>query len=586
MNEANLRLIMDKKQLSNILDEISTLLEIKGENPFKSRAYMMAARTILAESAEPAKLVASGEIRKIKGIGTALADKITALVTTGKLDYYDDLKASVPQGLVEMTAIPGFGPKKVKKVYDELGIASISELEYACKENRLADLAGFGAKTQDKILQGIAFLRKYRERHLFHRAEAAAKPLLEAVAGHPEVIRAEVAGSLRRKKETIKDIDIVASAKPENADAIMAFFVSLPGVDAVTGQGTTKSSVVLDHGISADLRIMPDDKFPYILHHFTGSAEHNTAMRSLAKKRGMKVSEHGLFDENGDLIPCQNETEIFETLGLAFVPPELREDHGEMEAAAANAIPQLVEMDDIRGILHCHSTFSDGANTLEEMATAVRDLGHEYFGICDHSQIVVYARGLQPERVVEQHALVDELNQKFNDFTILKGTECDILNDGSMDYSDEVLASFDFVVASVHSNLGMKHEEANRRVIRAIENPYVNILGHPTGRLLLGREGLPLDMNKIIDAAAVNHVSIELNASPHRFDIDWRYCKYAKDKGVYISINPDSHSVDGLADMRYGIGAARKGWLEKDNVLNTLSLAEIQAFFARKRGSR
>ena len=574
---------MDKKQVSNILDEISTLLEIKGENPFKSRAYMMAARTILSQSAEPAELVASGEINNIKGIGSALAEKITTLVTTGKLDYYNDLKASIPQGLVEMTAIPGFGPKKIKKVYDALGIDTISALEYACQENRLVDLEGFGAKTQEKILQGIAFLRKYRDRHLFHHAERAAQPLFEAVAGHPKVIRAELAGSLRRKKETIKDIDIVASATAEDADEIMAFFVSLPGVEAVTGQGTTKSSVVLEHGISADLRIMPDEKFPYILHHFTGSAEHNIAMRSLAQKRGMKVSEHGLFDENGELIPCKNEADIFAVFGLAYVPPELRENTGEIEAAAENRIPKLVEEIDIRGILHCHSTFSDGANTLEEMANAVREKGHEYFGICDHSQIVVYARGLEPERVMEQHTLVDELNRKFGGFKILKGTECDILNDGSMDYPDEILATFDFVVASVHSNLGMSAEAANKRVIRAIENHYVSILGHPTGRLLLGRDGLPLDMHKIIDAAAANHVAIELNASPHRFDIDWRYCKYAREKGVYIAINPDAHSIPGLDDMRYGVGVARKGWLEKENILNALPLQELLAFFHGKR---
>lgn len=573
---------MDKKQLSQILDEISTLLEIKGENPFKSRAYMMAARTILAQSAEPGELIESGEIRNLKGIGTALADKITQLVKTGNLAYYDNLKTSVPKGLVEMTAIPGFGPKKVRKVYEALGIQSIRELEYACQENRLVDLEGFGTKTQERILQGIEFLRKHQDRHLYHRAEAAARPLFEAVREHPKVIRADLAGSLRRKKETIKDIDIVASARVEDVEEIMHFFARQPQVERATGQGPTKSSVVLKQGINADLRIMPDEKFPYILHHFTGSAEHNTAVRSLAKKRGVKVSEHGLFTEHDELIPCRDEAEIFAALGLAYIPPELREDHGEIEAAAQGKIPRLVELADLRGILHCHSTFSDGANTVEEMALAVKNLGYHYFGLCDHSQIVVYARGLEPERVKEQHALVDELNPQFEGFKIFKGTECDILNDGSLDYPDEVLASFDFVVASVHSNLGMNAQDATNRVLKAMRNPHVTILGHPTGRILLGREGLPLDVHRIIDAAAEYKVAIELNASPYRFDIDWRYCQYAKEQGVYISINPDAHSIEGLNDMEYGIGIARKGWLEKENVLNAMGVEEVEAFFKAK----
>lgn len=574
---------MNKKDIAKILEEIGVLLEIKGENPFKSRAYVNAARTLLGLNQSVEELVASGEIRNVKGIGSALADKLTELVTTGKLEYYEKLRSSMPAGLLEMTAIPGFGPKKIKKVYDELGIASVSELEYACKENRLVDLEGFGVKSQEKILQGIEFIKKYKDRHLFHHAEAAARPLFEAVANHPKVRRAELAGSLRRKKETVKDIDIVASADEADHDEMMAFFCSLPQVEAVTGQGTTKSSVVLSSGINADLRLMPDNKFPYILHHFTGSAEHNTAMRSLAKKRGMKVSEHGLFKNENELIPCKNEADIFAALGLAYVPPELREDTGEIEAAAADQIPDLVKPKNIQGILHCHSNFSDGANTIEEMALATRDLGYQYFGLCDHSQSVFYARGLTPERVREQQAVVDELNEKLSGFKIFKGTECDILIDGSLDYPDEILAGFDFVVASIHSKLTMSQEEATARVLKALQNPFVTILGHPTGRLLLGREGYPLDMPAIIDAAAEHDVVIELNASPHRFDIDWRYCRLAKEKGVLISINPDSHSVEGLSEVNYGVGIARKGWLGKSDILNAMTLEEIEDFFKQKK---
>jgi DNA polymerase (family 10) len=574
---------MDKKQVSAILEEIATLLELKGENFFKSRAYERGGRTILSLSQDISELVESGEIRKIEGIGSALADKITELVTTGKLEYYEKLKGSIPPGLVEMTAIPGFGPKKIKKVYDELGIKTIAELEKACKEDRLKDLEGFGKTTQDNILQGIEFLRKHKERHLFHHALTAAQPLLESVKNHPKVIRAELAGSLRRKKETIKDIDIVASAEDKDVEEIMKFFSTQPGVKKVTGKGPTKCSVVLEKGINADLRILPDDKFAFILHHFTGSAEHNTAMRSLAKKMGMKVSEYGLFKNEDELIPCKDEREIFTALGLSYIPPELREDNGEIEAAAENKIPKMVGLSDIKGILHCHSTWSDGANTLEEMALATKKMGYQYFGVCDHSEIVVYARGMTPEQVKKQHAEIVELNKKFTDFKILRGTECDIINDGSLDYPDEVLATFDFVVASVHTNLHMSGDDAMNRIIKAIQNPYVDILGHPTGRLLSGRDGLPLDMYKIIDAAAEYDVVIELNASPHRFDIDWRFCKYAKEKGVLISINPDAHSIEGLNDIEYGIGIAHKGWLEPDNIFNALSLAEVEKFFKRKR---
>jgi len=574
---------MDKKQVSTILEEIGTLLELKGENFFKSRAYERGGRTILSLSEDISDLVESGEVRKIEGIGSALADKITELVTTGKLEYYEKLKASIPPGLVEMTAIPGFGPKKIKKVYDALDIKTITELEKACKEDGLKELEGFGKTTQRNILQGIEFLRKHKERHLFHHALMAAQPLLEAVRNHPKVMRAELAGSLRRKKETIKDIDIVASARDKDVEEIMHFFSTQPGVKKVTGKGPTKCSVVLEKGINADLRILPDDKFAFILHHFTGSAEHNTAMRSLAKKMGMKVSEYGLFKNEDELIPCKDERGIFAALGLSYIPPELREDNGEIEAAAENNIPAMVELADIKGILHCHSTWSDGANTLEEMALATQEMGYQYFGICDHSEIVVYARGMTPEQVKEQHAEIDELNKKFTDFKILKGTECDIINDGSLDYPDEVLATFDFVVASVHTNLHMSGDDAMNRIIKGMQNRYVDILGHPTGRLLSGRDGLPLDMYKIIDAAAEYNVVIELNASPHRFDIDWRYCKYAKEKGVLISINPDAHSIDGINDMEYGIGIAQKGWLERKNIFNALSLAAVETFFKRKR---
>lgn len=574
---------MDKKEVAAILEDISTLLEIKGENLFKIRAYENAARTLLGMSEELGDLVESGKIRQIKGIGSALSQKITELVTTGKLEYYENLKETVPEGLVEMSAIPGFGPKKIKKVFDELEIKSIAELEKAAGEDRLVKLDGFDRKTQDKILRGIEFLRRHKGRHHYHKAKEAAGPVFDAVASHPKVIRAELTGSLRRVSETVKDIDIVAGALESDIEEILNFFTTLPEVESVTGRGQTKSSVVLKKGMNADLRVMTDDKFPYLLHHFTGSAEHNTEMRGRARKKGLKISEYGLFREDGALVWCKDETDFFSALGLAYIPPELREANGEIEAAAENNLPRLVEPSDIRGILHCHSTWSDGLDTLEEMAVATKKLGYAYFGICDHSQIVVYAHGMTHEQVTEQHAAIDELNEGLGGFKILKGTECDILNDGTLDYPDEVLASFDFVVVSIHTNFNMSLEVATERILTALKNPHVNILGHPTGRILLGREGYPLDMNRIIDAAAECEVAIELNASPYRFDLDWRNCKIAKEKGVMISINPDAHSVRGLRDMAYGIGVARKGWLQKENVLNAMTRDEIETYFLAKK---
>jgi DNA polymerase (family 10) len=573
---------MDKNQVADILDEIGTLLELQGENVFKTRAYGNAARTLRGLTDDLEELVKSGRLREVKGIGEALSEKITELVKTGRLRYYENLRAQIPAGLLELLRIPGLGPKKAQKLFGELRIDSIDKLEKACKEDRLLNLEGFGAKSQEKFLAGIQQVRQFSGRHLYHHTLHAAAPLLEAIRKHPKIIRAEMAGSLRRHKETIKDIDIVASCKDKDRAELMDFFTTLPGVHSVTAKGDTKSSVVLEKGIPADFRLLKDEQFPYLLHHLTGSAEHNIAMRSLAQKQGIKVSEHGLF--KGDkLIKCKDEADIFKTLGMSYVPPELREDNGEIEAAQKNKIPRLIEKEDLRGMLHCHSTYSDGANTIEEMAKATRAMGLEYFGLCDHSMSVAYANGLKPDRVKKQQAEIDKLNEKMKPFKIFKGTECDILPDGGLDYPDKVLESFDFVVASIHSKMNMAEDEATKRIIKAMEHPAVRILGHLTGRLLLERDGYPVNHRKIIDAAAELGVCIEINASPYRFDLDWRYCKYARDKGVLISINPDSHAVDGLREIYYGVGIARKGWLRKEDVLNTRPLKEFEKWVKAKR---
>ena len=569
---------MNKKEIIKIIEETGILLELKGESIFKTRAYANAARTLRGVTEDILELVAENRLKSVKGIGVAISEKIAELVTTGRLQYYEDLRNSFPQGFLELLRIPGLGPKKAKKLYDDLGISSVDDLESACKDDRLLGLEGFSAKSQQKFLDGIEQIRQFSERHFYHHAEKAALPLFDSLKKNPMVIRAELAGSIRRHKETVKDVDIVVSCYDKDRNAIMDEFTALDDVQNIVVKGETKSSVLLKNGISVDLRLVTDEQFPFLLHHSTGSAEHNVAMRGYAQKQGMKVSEYGLF--RGDkLLSCRDESEIFAALGMQYIPPELREDCGEIEVALQNKIPDLIIKSDLRGVLHCHSTFSDGANTIHEMAAASQKLGFEYFGICDHSMSVFYANGLQPNRVKEQHKEIDRLNAEMTNFRIFKGTECDILPDGGLDYPEDTLSSFDFVVASIHSSMNMTEERATKRLIKAMEHPAVKILGHPTGRLLLGRDGYPINHKKVIDAAAECGVSIEINASPHRFDLDWRYCKYARDKGVQVSINPDAHDVDGIAHIFYGVGIARKGWLRKEDVLNTMSAAKIEEWF-------
>ncbi len=572
---------MEKKQIAEILRQMAVLMELRGENPFKVRAYENASRIVEGLSEDLIELIRTGRILHVKGIGSGIAEKIQKLIESGHLPEYETLKRAIPEGLIEMLKIQGMGPKKIKAVWEKLGITTVGELEYACRENRLVDLPGFGRKTQEKILQGIEMLKKFKERHLISEARAEAEIIYEAIKDFPGVIRSQIAGSLRRWKETIKDIDILVSAEDKNRLAIMNHFTALPNVETVTAKGETKSSVVLKSGINADLRIVSDAQFPYALHHFTGSKEHNIAMREYANSLGLKMNEYGLF-RGSENIFCKDENAIFHALGMDFIPPEMRENFGEIEAALAHQIPSLIEMDDLRGMIHVHSNYSDGVNSIEDLARACQQMGFEYLVLCDHSKATYYANGLDEERVKQQHAEIDALNARLEGFRILKGTECDILPDGSLDYSDDVLASFDIVIASIHSRFNMTEAEATERLIRAMENPYVTILGHPTGRLLLGREGYPVDLVRVIDAAAELGVAIELNANPHRLDLDWRYCKYAREKGVKVAIGPDAHRIEGLSDVRYGVGIARKGWLQRKDVLNTLSAEEILAF-ARKR---
>ncbi len=572
---------MDKDEVSRILEEIGHILEIRGENPFKVRAYENAARVIGSVPTDIAELVKSGKLPEIKGIGKSLSEHITDLIKKGKVDHFEEIKKSVPTGLLEMLHIAGMGPKKVKAVWEELGVTTVGELEYACNENRLVDLPGFGEKTQEKILQGIENLKKYQGQFLLAEAIVYARPLIEAIKKSKDVIRASVAGSLRRRKEIVKDIDIVAAT--DNSKPVMDLFTRLPQVDSVTAKGSTKSSVVLRSGIAADLRTVSDAEYPFALHHFTGSKEHNTQMRGRAKKQGIKMNEYGLFRGTKSLR-CKDEEEIFRKLGLAYIPPELREAMGEIEQAEKGPFHRLLEQKDMKGMFHVHSDYSDGRATIEEMARATRDLGYKYLGLSDHSRSASYAGGLSIEEVRKQHKQIDRINSKLKDFYIFKGIESDILPDGSLDYPKEVLKSFDFIIVSIHSRFGLPEKEQTKRIIKAIENPYTTVLGHPTGRLLLAREAYQVNLKEVLKAAKDNNVVIELNSNPHRLDLDWRWCRTAREMGVKIVIGPDAHGIDGLSDVEFGVDIARKGWLGPENVINTLDRKAFEKFLKGVRG--
>jgi len=561
---------MDKKDIIAALEEIAVLLELAGENPFKARSYANVARALEQTEEDLETLVREKRLREIKGLGEAIEKKIEELVTTGKLGYLEDLRAKFPESLFDLFKIQGLGAKRIKTVYEELGVSSLEELEAACRDDRLAQLKGFGEKMQQKVLEGLAFAKEHRGSYLYSVAAEAAHGLRDYLAKDRAVVRIEVAGSIRRRKGVVKDVDILASSK--KPAALMERFTTAPGVVRVTAHGETKSSVVLDSGIAADLRVVSDAQFPYALHHFTGSREHNVAMRQRARDRALKMNEYGLFrgDKN---IRCRDEAELFAQLDLPYIPPELREDMGELEAPE---LPKLVEQDDLVGMYHVHSTYSDGLATIEQMARATQERGYQYLVVTDHSQSAAYAGGLSPEAIEKQHREIDALNKKLEGFRILKGIESDVRKGGLLDYDKDTFATFDFVVVAVHSQLDMSEKVATERLVKAVEHEYTMVLGHPTGRLLLERKGYPLDMDRLMDACAANGVAIEINAAPSRLDLDWRYVKRAKERGLKLCIGVDAHRVEGLDWMRYGLGVARKGWLDAGDLLNCMS---VEGFF-------
>lgn len=571
---------MDRKRIADALEECGVLLELKGENPFRCLAYQNAARAIQRLERPLEEVIASGELSKIKGIGPAMAEKIKELATTGRLEFLDALKTEVEPGLIQMLRISGFGPKRIRQVHDSLGISDIEQLRLACRDGRITSIKGFGDKLVQNILRGIEFIDSAGQRVLLSVALERAEALRDLLAGHPSAKRIEICGSVRRGRSTIKDIDLlVASDDPE---PIMDRFLSADSVLKVTGHGPTKSSIVLENGMNADLRVVPLPSFPFALHYFTGSKEHNVAMRARAQARGLKLNEYALAGPKKS-IDCKEESDLFEALGLEYIPPELREDTGEIDAAEARSLPRLLDLENITGVFHCHTNASDGADTLADMAAAAQQLGHAFLGIADHSKTAAYAHGLEPERVLAQHKQIDLLNKKFKGFRLYKGIESDILADGSLDYDDEILARFDYVVASVHQPLNMDEATMTERVLRAIRHPRCTMLGHPTGRLLLQRDGFPIDVERVLVEAAQRGVMIEINANPHRLDLDWVQCKRAKALGVTMVINPDAHSTAGLRDTRFGVLTARRGWLEKKDVFNASEPATIDARLAQRR---
>jgi DNA polymerase (family 10) len=582
---------MDKDQVAEILVSIGTLLELKGENPFKTRAYFNAARAIESTSEALATLVANNRLGEIKGVGDAIQKKVTELVNTGKLAYYEALKASVPAGLLAMMEIPGVGPKKIKVLYDELKIQSVEELEKACQDGRVAALKGFGEKTAVNICEGINRRRSYASKHHLDDALLAAEAVLDDLRAHPDVIRSSEAGSLRRRKEIIGDIDLLVSSK--NPESVIEFFTNRPGNLNVIARGDTKASVLLAGGIQSDLRVASDAEFPFALAYFTGSKEHNIVMRQRAIARGLRLNEYGLFrskEETRDpklLVKCHTEEEIFQQLGLNYVPPECREDMGEFAVAEKESFPKLIEWSDLKGSLHNHSTWSDGRMTTEQIAKAMQELGLSYWAITDHSKSSIQANGLDVKRLREQIKEIKAINQRLADegvdFRLLTGTEVDVLAEGKLDFPDDVLAELDVVVASAHQRLAIDEAQNTKRIIRAAENKYVHMLGHLTGRLLLERDPQKVNIREVIDACAANSTWIELNATPDRLDMDWRHWQYAKSKGVKCVINCDAHRFEHAGYLRLGADVARKGWLTKADVMNALPLPKLLKELKKKR---
>jgi len=563
---------LDKHAAAETLELFATLLELTEENPFRARAYASAARALESLEEPWEDLASSGRIAETKGIGKGIAATLKELAEAGTFSQLDELRTKVPDGVLDLLRVPGLGTKKARTLWRDLNIASLGQLEFACRVNHLIDLPGFGLKTQEKFLEGIAFLRKAEGRHLRHHALAAAAAFEEAVHSFSGIQKVIFAGSLRRGLETIGDLDVIIQAPREKHSKLRREFAGFLRV--IDSKEKRVLAGRTENGFQIEVSICDAASLPLTLLFATGSKEHIEKLSQRAKKRGVNLKE------NAEGSSFSSEDDIYHALGLAPIPPELREGRDEIEKAAKGPFPALLDAEDLRGILHVHTTGSDGRATLREIAKASQDRGFQFVGIADHSQVAAYAGGLSPERVREQWNEIDKLNAQLAPFRILKGTEVDILTDGSLDFDDELLAGFDFVVASIHSGFRMTEQAATARLCRALENPHVDILGHPTGRLLLARDGYPVNMEAVIECAARHGKGIEMNCSPYRLDLDWRHLKTAEEAGVPVPLCPDAHDVEGLWDIFLGMQVARKGPLSAKACPSTWTVDEFLAWTA------
>ncbi|MFZ5470535.1 MAG: DNA polymerase/3'-5' exonuclease PolX [Myxococcota bacterium] len=578
----------DKAAVARVLREVALYLQLKGESAFKSRAYENGADRITGLSKDLGELVAQKRLQELPGIGEALAERITELVTTGKLAYYEKLKAEFPPHILELLKVEAVGPKKALALYQALGVGDLESLEAACKEGKVRALKGFGPKSEEKILAGLTLYRRTSAdgRRLLHAVLPLAEELLAQVKEAPGVVRASLGGSVRRFCETVADVDLIASA-PDPAP-VFAAFTRHPQVAQVIGQGGSKCSVRLLDDLQVDVRVLPDEDFATALHHFTGSKAHHIRLRHLAQEKGFTLSEWGAHHVRADgtpgaKVPVRDEAELYRLLGMQYVPPELREDWGEVEAALEGRLPDdLVTLSDVAGNVHSHSTWSDGKGSLEDMARAAKALGLSYLTVTEHSQTAAYAGGLKKDALFRQWDEIDELNQKVKGITLLKGIESDILEDGALDYPDALLERLDLVIGSIHQRYGLDEEKMTRRVLAAFDNPHLHIWGHPTGRLIHRREPVPLRMEEVLDKAAEKGVAIEVNGSPERLDLKAEHVRMALARGVKLVVSTDAHSVEELAvHLPYAVGTARKGWARKQDVLNTLPAAAFLSALRR-----
>ncbi|TKJ29011.1 MAG: hypothetical protein CEE40_10025 [Chloroflexi bacterium B3_Chlor] len=566
---------MENSEIAQVFSDIADMLDIKGDDWYRIRAYRRAAEAMAHYPEDLTNLWEEGRLEEIPGVGKAIAGKVDEILQTGRLEFYERLKSEIPDGVVSLLGIPGVGPKTVHRLYKELGLVSVPDVEVAARQHRLRHLEGLGAKSEERILQAIEMMHRISGRHLLATALPVAEEIVTGLRECPSASGVTPAGSLRRYAPTVGDVDILAASG--NPQEVVDHFASLPQVYDVLSQGDTKATVMLNSGLQVDLMVLEEAHYGSLLQHLTGSKDHNASLRGLARRQGLSLSEYGFRRENGTVAACASEEEVYGTLGLDWIPPELREASGELEAASEGRLPSLVTDGDIKGDFHTHTLYSDGVNTIEEMARAAMARGYEYLAVTDHSRGLGVAGGLTLQEFIRQLEEIATLNEKLAPFRILSGVELEIKTDGDLDFPDEVLAEFDVVVASVHLGLRQDEEKMTGRIIAAMRNPHVHIIAHPTGRLLGQREGVAIDFEALIKEAAITGTMLEINAQPNRLDLDGELARRATKQGVMLALGSDAHHADGLGVMRFGVVTARRGWAEPANIANTLSCQELLA---------